>query len=59
MISEEALKKFRAIWMDEFGVSISDNEAVIRATELLTLADSVYRPIRKEWAKKYENEQVL
>ena len=60
MISKEALDEFKSIWKKEFGEEISDAKALDEATNLLTLMNAVYRPIKKEWLdefnKKYRNE---
>lgn len=49
MISDDALKKFKDIWREEFNEEISDDEAVRLGTDLLTAFDNVYRPIKKDW----------
>ena len=56
MISDAALKDFQAIWREEFQQEISDEDAMVEATQLLTLFDAIYRPIKKEWVKKYDND---
>ena len=56
MISGEALAEFKRIWKDEYGTDISNAEAMAKATALLTLFDVIYRPIKKEWAEKYDDE---
>lgn len=55
MLSKQALQEFKAIWKEEIGEEISDDLALEKATELLTLFNVVYRPIRKKWLKKYDN----
>ena len=59
MISDAALKEFQEIWREEIGTEISDEQAMEEATQLLTLFDAIYRPIKKEWAKQYDNETNL
>ena len=59
MISDAALKEFQEIWREEVGAEISDEQAMEEATQLLTLFDAIYRPIKKEWAKQYDNETNL
>ena len=59
MISDAALKEFKAIWQEEFKQDISDEAAMEEATQLLTLFDAIYRPIKKEWVKQYDNETNL
>lgn len=56
MISNEALLEFKQIWMDEFGEEISDEVATRKAINLLTMFDTVYRPIKREEFEKYEDE---
>ena len=57
MISDAALKEFQEIWQEEFGQDISDEVAMEEATQLLTLFDAIYRPIKKEWVKEYDNDK--
>ena len=59
MISDAALREFQEIWREEVGAEISDEQAMEEATQLLTLFDAIYRPIKKEWAKQYDNETNL
>lgn len=59
MISDIALKEFKEIWREEFQEEISDEQAMIEATQLLTLFDAIYRPIKKDWAKEYDDETHL
>ena len=54
MISDEALKEFKQIWKKEFGEDISDEKAAEEGINLLTMFDAIYRPIKKEWLKEYE-----
>lgn len=56
MISDAALNEFREIWRKEIGTEISDEQAMEEATQLLTLFDAIYRPIKKEWAKQYDDD---
>ena len=55
MISREALAEFKRIWKEEYGTEIPDDEAMAKATALLTLFDVIYRPVTKEWAEKYDD----
>jgi len=54
MVSEKALQEFKNIWREEFGEDISDEKALEEAVSLLTLFDTVYRPIPKTWNDEYE-----
>lgn len=53
MVSRKALDEFKAIWKNEYGTEITDEEALPKAVALLTLFDVIYRPIPKAWAEKY------
>ena len=55
MISDAALKRFQTIWREEFQEEISDEVAMVEATQLLTLFDAIYRPIRKDWVNDNDN----
>ena len=55
MISKEALEEFKKIYKEEHGKKITDKEAVDLGINLLTLFNAIYRPIKKEWLKKFEN----
>lgn len=55
MISDAALKEFQEIWREEVGTEISDEQAMEEATQLLTLFDAIYRPIKKEWVNDNDN----
>jgi len=57
MISDAALKEFHEIWREEIGSKISDEQAMEEATQLLMLFDVIYRPIKKAWAKEYDNDK--
>ncbi len=57
MISDAALREFQEIWREEVGAEISDEQAMEEATQLLTLFDAIYRPIKKEWVKEYDNDK--
>jgi len=49
MISEIALQEFKKIWLEEFGEEISDEKATELGINLLTLFDTIYRPVPKSW----------
>lgn len=52
MLSTQALQEFKEIWKLEYGEDISDDLATARASELLTMFDVVYRPIKTEWIEE-------
>jgi hypothetical protein len=49
MISEKAIREFKAIWLKETGEEIDDRKALAEATRLLVFFDAIYRPLKKEW----------
>ena len=57
MISETALRHFKQIWVDEFGTEIPDELAVEEAINLLTMFNTVYRPLKESDVDEYENEK--
>jgi len=54
MISKNALEEYKEIHRQETGEVFSDDVLLDEAINLLTLFDRVYRPIKKEWLKEYE-----
>jgi len=58
MISDKALKEFKEIWKEEYGQEISDERAVELGLNLLTLFDKIYRPLKKEWVKEFEEKKL-
>lgn len=46
-LSKKALSEFKAIYLEEFGVSLSEVEANKLGVELLELFRIIYRPIPK------------
>jgi hypothetical protein len=55
MISKQALEEFKEIWRQENpGQDIDDATAMDQAVALLTLMDTVYKPVKKEWFEKYK-----
>lgn len=57
MISEKALREFKAIWLKETGEEIDDRKALAEATRLLGFFDAVYRPLKREWVNNDDHEQ--
>ena len=49
MISEKALREFKAIWLKETGEEIDDRKALAEATRLLVFFDAIYHPLKREW----------
>jgi len=48
MISEKALKEFKAIYKKKFDVDLSNQDALESATKLLKLVEIIYKPMTKE-----------
>ena len=46
-VSPEALEEFKVIYQKEFGIALTDAEALDKAIPLLNLMNAVYRPITK------------
>lgn len=57
MISDRALQQFKEIWKEEFGEDIPDELAMEKATQLLTLFNAIYRPVKKDWLKNYDDDK--
>ncbi|MCX6760448.1 MAG: hypothetical protein NTW46_03860 [Candidatus Nealsonbacteria bacterium] len=57
MISEAALQSFKKLHQEEFKEEISDEQAMELATNLLTLFNHIYRPVKKEWSEKVPEEK--
>lgn len=57
MISKQALEEFKEIWRKENpGKDIDDKTAMDQAVALLTLMNTIYKPVKKEWLEKYKDE---
>jgi hypothetical protein len=54
MISEKALEEFKKIYKEEYKKDPSEKEALDLATNLLTIFNVVYRPVKREWLKDKE-----
>ena len=59
MISDKALEEFKEIWKEEVGEEIHDEAAIEEAVNLLTIMNAIYRPIKKEWLKKFLNDSEI
>lgn len=57
MISDQALREFKEIWKEEVGEDIADESAIDEAVNLLTAMNTIYRPIKKGWAKELLDNQ--
>lgn len=52
MISDKALREFKRIWREEKNEDLSDELAMEEATQLLTIFDVIYKPIKKVWVEE-------
>ncbi len=52
MISKEALEEYKAIYKEEFGEDVSDEDALKQAINLLSMMNVIYRPLKKEWLRE-------
>jgi len=59
MISRVATEEFKELYLAEFGEDISDEQAVELGTNLLTLFNHIYRPVKKEWLVAISEEENL
>lgn len=57
MVSQEALQKLKAVFLEDYGYVPEDKELLLQATHLLTLMNIVHRPIKKQWAQDYEQKR--
>jgi len=57
MISNKALKEFKAIYKKKFDIELSDQDALESATKLLKLVEIVYKPMTKKNMKGPKNEE--
>ena len=57
MISKKALDEFKKIYKEEFGKKITDEKDVDLGTNLLTMFNAIYRPIKKSWIKEFESKK--
>jgi len=47
-IPEEHLNKFKKLYKKQFGIELSDSEALDKATKLIRLVEIVYKPMTEE-----------
>lgn len=59
MISETALQEFKKLHLEEFGEEVSDEQAMELGTNLLTLFDHIYRPVKKSWLETVSDDKKL
>lgn len=56
MVSDKALQELKQIFLTEKGYVPEEKELVLYATNLLTLMNHVFNPIKKDWAQKHEQQ---
>ncbi len=63
-LSPTAVKQFKELWLNEFKVQLTDKEAINKASSLMSLYETVYKPIPKSDAywltnkKEFEYVQI-
>jgi hypothetical protein len=53
MASEQSIQKFRKIYQKEFGVEITQEQAIEQIAQFLVTARIVFQPMPKEWEGRY------
>lgn len=53
-LSIKAITDFKKIYLKEFGVRLTDEEANTKGVELLEIIDLIYKPIHKDKDKNNE-----
>jgi hypothetical protein len=56
MISRKALIEYRDIYTKLHGHTPADDILIAEATKLLTLVNTVYKPIKKAWVSEQQKE---
>jgi hypothetical protein len=54
MVSDKALQELKEVFRLEKGYIPEEQELVLYATQLLTLMNHVFKPIKKEWVQKHD-----
>lgn len=55
MLSDKAFEEYKAIYKEEIGGELPSDEVLFdQAVSLLTLMNTVYRPVKKEWWDKHK-----
>ena len=57
MLSEKALKDFQKIYKEEYGVEIDEQTAENLGYNLLVLFSYIYKPVKKEWVDKLDEQE--
>jgi hypothetical protein len=47
MVSKKAIQEFKDIYLKEYGVELSDKEALELGTRLLLMFKAIYRPVEE------------
>lgn len=54
-LTDKHISDFQKLYLEEYGVTLSEDEALERSTKLIELVRVTYKPITKEDYKKYNN----
>jgi hypothetical protein len=54
-LTDKHISDFQKLYLEEYGVKLSEDEALERGIELIELVRTIYKPITKEEYKKYNN----
>lgn len=46
--------EFQKLYLEEYGATLSEDEALVRATKLIELLQAIMKPITKEDYQKYK-----
>ena len=57
MLSEKAVSELKKLF-EESGEEVPDEEIVNLGTNILTLFNHIYRPIKKEWLAVLDNKKL-
>jgi len=58
MLSVEAIKEFKSLYFKEFGITLTDNQALDFGTKLIRLVKVVYGPdVPKRWVPKIDRDK--
>lgn len=52
--SEKHISDFQKLYIEEFGINLSEDEAIDRGGKLIELIQIIYKPIKKEDYQKYK-----
>lgn len=53
-LTDKHISDFQKLYLEEYGVTLSEDEALERSTKLIELIRIIYKPISKEDHTKYK-----